>query len=120
MTPHSRLSGFTLLELLVTLTMMTILTAMVAPAWYRHMERGWRAEARSAMLGAMLELERHALATVSFAGEPGGAVVAGKWPLCRRRARGTGSTPAPARTLDWSAALSFAPCRRRRMRRAAH
>ncbi len=80
MTPTPRTSGFTLLELLITLTMLAILAAMVVPAWHRHMERGWRAEARSALIGAMLELERHALATMSFAAQPGGAVVAGNWP----------------------------------------
>lgn len=80
MTPCHRSTGFTLLELLITLTVSTILMAMVMPAWHQHMERGRRAEARSALIGLMLDLERHALASMSFAAQPGGATVAGKWP----------------------------------------
>ncbi|WP_454732060.1 MULTISPECIES: type IV pilin protein [Cupriavidus] len=80
MTRRPRPRGFTLLELLVTLTIAAILAAMVIPAWHRHVERGWRAEARSALIGGMLELERHALAAMTFAAEPGGALVAGRWP----------------------------------------
>ncbi|MGO4325615.1 type IV pilin protein [Cupriavidus sp. 2TAF22] len=80
MSHRPRPTGFTLLELLVTLTVLGILAAMVVPAWHQHLERGWRAEARSALLGGMLELERHALAAMTFAAEPGGGQVAGKWP----------------------------------------
>lgn len=80
MTPCHRPTGFTLLELLITLTVSTILMAMVMPAWHQHMERGRRAEARSALIGLMLDLERHALATMTFAAQPGGATAAGKWP----------------------------------------
>ncbi|WP_324291759.1 prepilin-type N-terminal cleavage/methylation domain-containing protein [Cupriavidus sp. D39] len=75
MTPCPRPGGFTLLELLITLTVSAILMAMVMPAWHQHMARGWRAEARSALIGVMLDLERHALATMSFAAQPGGATV---------------------------------------------
>ena len=76
----ARGTGFTLLELIVTLVILAILTAMAVTTWQRHLERGWRAEARAAMTAAMLDLERHALSARTFADGAGGQAIAGNWP----------------------------------------
>jgi type IV pilus assembly protein PilE len=75
-----RCAGFTLLELIVTMLIIAILTAMAVTTWQRHVERGWRAQARAALMTAMLELERHALTTMTFADRAHGEAVAGTWP----------------------------------------
>lgn len=76
-----RKRGFSLIELVAALAVLAILAAMAVPAWHRHLARGWRAQARAALAGAMLQLERHALEAVTFAAAPGADMVAGQWPL---------------------------------------
>nr|WP_116337606.1 prepilin-type N-terminal cleavage/methylation domain-containing protein [Cupriavidus taiwanensis] len=76
-----RKRGFSLIELVAALAVLAILAAIAVPAWHRHLARGWRAQARAALTGTMLQLERHALAAMSYAAAPGADVVAGEWPL---------------------------------------
>ncbi|WP_011296963.1 MULTISPECIES: type IV pilin protein [Cupriavidus] len=72
--------AFTLIELLITIAMLAILAAFAVPSWERYVARGWRAQARSELVAAMLELEQHAKAAMTFALEPGGNIAAGSWP----------------------------------------
>ncbi|MEM5276676.1 prepilin-type N-terminal cleavage/methylation domain-containing protein [Cupriavidus taiwanensis] len=76
-----RKRGFSLIELVAALAVLAILAAIAVPAWHRHLARGWRAQARAALTGAMLQLERHALEAMTFAAAPGSDMVAGEWPL---------------------------------------
>ncbi|WP_111519524.1 type IV pilin protein [Cupriavidus phytorum] len=76
-----RKCGFSLIELVAALAVLAILAAIAVPAWHRHLARGWRAQARAALTGAMLQLERHALETMTVAAAPGSDMVAGQWPL---------------------------------------
>ncbi|SOZ55107.1 putative type 4 fimbrial biogenesis pilE-related transmembrane protein precursor [Cupriavidus taiwanensis] len=76
-----RKRGFSLIELVAALAVLAILAAIAVPAWHRHLARGWRAQARAALTGAMLQLERHALEAMTFAAAPGTDMVAGEWPL---------------------------------------
>lgn len=89
----ARDAGFTLLELIVALVIMAILTTVAVSTWQRHLWRGWRAEARSAMTAAMVDLERHALSAMTFADPAGGQAIAGTWP------RAVPAAPARARHL---------------------
>ncbi|MBY4948879.1 prepilin-type N-terminal cleavage/methylation domain-containing protein [Cupriavidus respiraculi] len=94
-----RACGFTLLELIVALAILAILATVAVSTWQRHLWRGWRAQARSAMTAAMVDLERHAMSAMTFAADAGGETVAGAWPRA--------VPPTPARTRH----LLFAkPC----------
>lgn len=73
--------AFSLVELAAALAVLAILVAIALPAWHGHLMRGWRAQARTALTEAMLQLERHAVGAMTFAAEPGGDVAAGDWPL---------------------------------------
>lgn len=75
----SRATGFTLLELLVTVSLVGLVAGIAMTSWHRQVARGWRAQARAEMIAAMLELQRHALATGGYASERAG-VAAGRWP----------------------------------------
>ncbi|WP_432257861.1 type IV pilin protein [Cupriavidus sp. TMH.W2] len=74
-------AGFSLVELAAALVVLAILAAIALPAWHGYLMRGWRAQARTALTEAMLQLERHAVGAMTFAAEPGAEVAAGEWPL---------------------------------------
>ncbi|ALD89805.1 Tfp pilus assembly protein PilE [Cupriavidus gilardii CR3] len=74
-----RPAAFTLIELLVAITIAAIVAGLAAASWHRHLQRSWRVQARTAMIAAMLELQRHAMARGSFA-DDGGRRPAGTWP----------------------------------------
>jgi len=93
-------NGLTLVEMLAVLMIAAILTVLALPAWQRHLERAWRMQARTELVSAMLALERHALATASFASVPGAETPAGRWPRP--------VPPPPARTRHWLVATSCA------------
>jgi type IV pilus assembly protein PilE len=76
-----RCAGFSLVEIAAALAILAILAAIALPAWHGYLMRGWRAQARTALTEALLQLERHALAAMTFAAEPGADVAAGEWPL---------------------------------------
>jgi len=93
-------NGFSLVELLAVLMIIAILAALALPAWKHHLERAWRMQARTELVSAMLALERHALATASFASAPGAETPAGRWPRP--------VPPPPARARHWLVATSCA------------
>ncbi|MGO4760980.1 type IV pilin protein [Cupriavidus sp. 2KB_3] len=93
-------SGFSLVELMVTLMIVTILAAMALPAWQQHFHRAWRMQARAEAVTAMLALERHALNASTFASARDATVPAGHWP------RPVPAPPAPVR--HWLTATSCA------------
>lgn len=93
-----RHAAFTVLELLFALAIVAVLAAIAMPAWQQHIERGRRQEAKAALVAAMLELERHALAAASYAAPGAPATVAGQWP------RAVPPPPAAARHMLLAAA----------------
>lgn len=54
-----RTRGWTLTELLMVLATMAILAALTWPSYTQYVHRGYRAEARSALLEAQHFMERH-------------------------------------------------------------
>jgi type IV pilus assembly protein PilE len=75
--------------------------------------RGWRAQARTALTEAMLQLERHAVEAMTFAAEPGSDIAAGEWPL-RVPANGpvrhlVSAAACPESTLDTCVELRAVP-----------
>lgn len=75
----NRTAAFTLIELLIAIVIVAIVAGIAATSWHRHLQRGWRAQARTAMIAAMLELQRHAMARGGFADDSGHGP-AGRWP----------------------------------------
>lgn len=53
-----RSNGFTLVELLITIAILGILAAIAIPAYTQYIKRGYRAEARTALLNAASFMER--------------------------------------------------------------
>lgn len=56
---HTRLDGFTLLELLIVVAIMGILTSIALPAYQNSVLRSSRAEAKTELLQVASEQERH-------------------------------------------------------------
>lgn len=51
-------SGFTLIEVMVVIAVVAILAAVAYPSYMEHVRRGWRAEARTALMQEMQQQER--------------------------------------------------------------
>lgn len=54
-----KLSGFTLIELMITVAILAIIAAVAIPSYSSYVDRGKRAEARTALLDIAARQERH-------------------------------------------------------------
>lgn len=63
---HSAQRGFTLIELMIVVAVVSILSAIAYPSYTEYVRRGHRAEARTGLLQAQLWLERAATATGNY------------------------------------------------------
>ncbi len=75
----SRTAAFTLIELLIVIAIAAIVGGIAATSWHPHLQRSWRAQAHTALIAAMLDLQRHAMARGGFADDSGNGP-AGRWP----------------------------------------
>lgn len=54
-----KLSGFTLIELMIVIAILAIVAAVAIPSYAKYVDRGKRAEARTALLDIAARQERH-------------------------------------------------------------
>ncbi len=62
--------GFTLVELMIVITVIGILAAFAYPSYRRHVQRGEVAQATRALSEARAAMEQHFLSNGSYAGGP--------------------------------------------------
>lgn len=92
--------GFTLIEMMVVLVLLTLVVAGAVPAYHAHVRRAHRVEAQTALLQAAHRLERQATATGAY---PAGELPEALATAASGRYRITRTTP----TSDLDAATRF-------------
>lgn len=88
---HRRARGFTLIELMVTLAVLSILLLVALPSYQEYVKRARRAEARAQLLQAAQFMQRFYAANDSFASDRAGGAVADAMPPVLRRSPADGS-----------------------------
>lgn len=63
-----RLSGFTLIELMITLVVIAILAGIAYPSYVDYLRKGRRADAKAALLELAQQVERHYTTTNAYTG----------------------------------------------------
>ena len=63
-----RTDGFTLIEVVIAMTIIAILTAIALPAYTQYVQRGHRSEARATLMQAAQWMERFRTQSGSYAG----------------------------------------------------
>ena len=67
---HTRQSGFTLIELMITVAVIGILAAVAYPSYQGYIHRANRSAAQSFMMGIANKQQQYLLDARSFAGDP--------------------------------------------------
>lgn len=65
-------AGFSLVELMIALVVVSILAAIAYPSYQSHMQRSRRADAQAALMGLAAAMERHYNQKMSYAGAADG------------------------------------------------
>lgn len=97
-------AGFTLVEMLIVVALIGILGAVAVPSYRDHVTRGFRSEARSALVAAGLWMERNQAATFRYNADPSGAAITNG----NLTALGWGQTPASG-TARYTLAFASGP-----------
>lgn len=107
MNTKSKVRGFTLIEMLVTVAIVGILAAIAYPSYSEHVQKGRRAEAKIALQEGVQSLERYYSANGTYLNTAGDALAA-VFPTTVNTSGGT----------SYSIAVQGAPTRNQFMLRA--
>ena len=69
---HAREHGFTLIEVMIVVAIIGILSAVVYPSYVEYVKRGYRSEARTALLEAQQYMERYYAANSRYSSDAAG------------------------------------------------
>jgi type IV pilus assembly protein PilE len=90
----TREGGFTLIEAMIVLAIVAILSAIAYPSYLDFIRKGWRTEARSALMRQMQQQERHYTMVgryLRYEGDSGDGGSGGKYVVVSGNCEGRGN-----------------------------
>ena len=102
--PSARISGFTLIELMITVVIVAVLASIALPSYTGYVARARRADARTQLLQVAQFMQRFYAANDSFAKDRGGNDVINQVPTNLKLSPDTGN-----KLYDLSLPLGVAP-----------